>query len=418
MSRSAGRAWRREGCLPGHRRAGPRRPSRPPVRARASAGARRAARGPRTPCSAAYHGGAVGQRPVADERRGRRPRRSARAPRGKRSRRRSEQVGDRPVRDEEPQPVAPDERLLGGAQRLALVAREARAAGAGPAARRGRSRGRRAPGSRMRTRARERARDRRWASGRSRRRRTSAGSTTADVAQPASGARPRDSASGAAAAAAVTTGGGRRRRRRTSGAAAPSTTAPHAAARMALGPRIDARRGYRRRRTPGRVGAWGACCTKARCPTLHEGDEFAGHRILGIAGRGGMGVVYRALQLDLDRPVALKLIAPQLAEDPDVPRALRARVARRRRRSTTRTSSRSTTRARATTARCTSRCATSRARTCARSCAPRRAWSPARAAHDRRPGRRARSTPRTRAGSSTATSSRPTSCSAPTTTPT
>jgi YVTN family beta-propeller protein len=51
-------------------------------------------------------------------------------------------------------------------------------------------------------------------------------------------------------------------------------------------------------------------------PTLREGDEFAGHRILGIAGRGGMGVVYRAIQLDLDRPVALKLIAPQLAEDP------------------------------------------------------------------------------------------------------
>lgn len=50
-------------------------------------------------------------------------------------------------------------------------------------------------------------------------------------------------------------------------------------------------------------------------PGLHEGDEFAGHRILGIAGRGGMGVVYRALQLDLDRPVALKLIAPQLAQD-------------------------------------------------------------------------------------------------------
>jgi predicted Ser/Thr protein kinase len=56
---------------------------------------------------------------------------------------------------------------------------------------------------------------------------------------------------------------------------------------------------------------------KGPVPTLHEGDEFAGHRILGIAGRGGMGVVYRALQLDLDRPVALKLIAPQLAEDPD-----------------------------------------------------------------------------------------------------
>jgi DNA-binding beta-propeller fold protein YncE len=56
---------------------------------------------------------------------------------------------------------------------------------------------------------------------------------------------------------------------------------------------------------------------KGSVSALHEGDEFAGHRILGIAGRGGMGVVYRALQLDLDRPVALKLIAPQLAEDPD-----------------------------------------------------------------------------------------------------
>ena len=45
------------------------------------------------------------------------------------------------------------------------------------------------------------------------------------------------------------------------------------------------------------------------------GDEFAGHRILGVAGRGGMGVVYRALQPDLDRVVALKLIATPLARD-------------------------------------------------------------------------------------------------------
>ncbi|MGZ6709492.1 MAG: protein kinase domain-containing protein [Solirubrobacteraceae bacterium] len=49
---------------------------------------------------------------------------------------------------------------------------------------------------------------------------------------------------------------------------------------------------------------------------LQEGDEFAGHRVLGVAGRGGMGVVFRAVQLDLDRVVALKLIAPQLAGDP------------------------------------------------------------------------------------------------------
>jgi hypothetical protein len=50
---------------------------------------------------------------------------------------------------------------------------------------------------------------------------------------------------------------------------------------------------------------------------LQVGDVFAGHRIVGVAGRGGMGVVYRAEQLDLERPVALKLIATPLARDDD-----------------------------------------------------------------------------------------------------
>src|SRR2546423_8360340 len=45
------------------------------------------------------------------------------------------------------------------------------------------------------------------------------------------------------------------------------------------------------------------------------GSVFAGHRIDAIAGRGGMGVVYVATHLALNRRVALKLIAPELAAD-------------------------------------------------------------------------------------------------------
>ena len=43
--------------------------------------------------------------------------------------------------------------------------------------------------------------------------------------------------------------------------------------------------------------------------------EFAGYRIDSLVGRGGMGVVYRATDLSLERPIALKLIAPELAEN-------------------------------------------------------------------------------------------------------
>jgi DNA-binding NarL/FixJ family response regulator len=46
------------------------------------------------------------------------------------------------------------------------------------------------------------------------------------------------------------------------------------------------------------------------------GTTFAGHRIDAIAGRGGMATVFRATDLTLDRPVALKLIDPSLAGDP------------------------------------------------------------------------------------------------------
>ncbi len=50
-------------------------------------------------------------------------------------------------------------------------------------------------------------------------------------------------------------------------------------------------------------------------PDLNPGTTFAGHRIEGIAGRGGMGTVYRATHLALDHVVALKVISPDLAAD-------------------------------------------------------------------------------------------------------
>ncbi len=48
---------------------------------------------------------------------------------------------------------------------------------------------------------------------------------------------------------------------------------------------------------------------------LSDGDDFAGYRIESRLGRGGMGILYLAVEPGLDRRVALKLIAPEAATD-------------------------------------------------------------------------------------------------------
>jgi eukaryotic-like serine/threonine-protein kinase len=51
---------------------------------------------------------------------------------------------------------------------------------------------------------------------------------------------------------------------------------------------------------------------------LEPGTRLGPYEIVSPIGAGGMGEVYRALDTRLDRTVAIKVLAPHLASDPDL----------------------------------------------------------------------------------------------------
>ena len=82
---------------------------------------------------------------------------------------------------------------------------------------------------------------------------------------------------------------------------------------------VDANASYVRTGPPVRPTGAGPVVSQNSFPVLRTGDVLGGrYEILQLLGEGGMGAVYKAMDRELNRPVALKLIRPQLAANPSI----------------------------------------------------------------------------------------------------
>ena len=70
---------------------------------------------------------------------------------------------------------------------------------------------------------------------------------------------------------------------------------------------------------PGSTSQRSSIRTFVSVPLFQTGDVLGGrYEIIELLGEGGMGAVYKALDRELDRPVALNLIRPELASNPSM----------------------------------------------------------------------------------------------------
>jgi eukaryotic-like serine/threonine-protein kinase len=75
---------------------------------------------------------------------------------------------------------------------------------------------------------------------------------------------------------------------------------------------------------PGGTAAWSVAVTPPASASASQGEQLVGtllaerYEIIALLGQGGMGAVYKARDSELDRLVAIKLIRPDLASNPEV----------------------------------------------------------------------------------------------------